>query len=125
MFDPLCMARLKRILTQGQAQIVLSSSWRQSEWGLEEVNKQLQQHGMPSVIDMTPVHGFRWVVAVPALAVQSYRLPVVVRRSRSDEILDWIHRHPEVRHFVALDDMDLTCAACHTHAATEHRMLRL
>ena len=31
----------------------------------------------------------------------------VHRAPRSDEILDWLHRHEEVTHFVVLDDVDL------------------
>mmetsp|Transcript_20962 Transcript_20962/g.48021 ORF Transcript_20962/g.48021 Transcript_20962/m.48021 type:complete len:140 (-) Transcript_20962:283-702(-) len=87
MFDPACMTHLDRLVRTSGAAIVLSSSWRQSAWGVDEVNAQLQKQGLAQVIDSTPIHGFR---------------------SRSDEILDWVHRHPDVTHFVAIDDMDLT-----------------
>ena len=86
-FDDSCMERLKRIVETSGAAIVLSSSWRQSDWGVEEVNSQLALRGLKPIVGCTPVWGFR---------------------SRSDEILDWIHRsEPPVTHFCALDDMDL------------------
>ena len=44
---------------------------------------------MGAVVDVTPLSGFKF---------------------RTDECLDWLHRHPRVRHFVALDDMDLRVA---------------
>ena len=50
------------------------------------MNAHLTDLGMDPTLDSTPINGFR---------------------SRSDEILDWVKRHPSVRHFVALDDMDL------------------
>ena len=37
MFNSACMDRLRRIVHSSNATIVLSSSWRQSIWGVEEV----------------------------------------------------------------------------------------
>lgn len=83
------MARLKRILQATDAKIVLSSSWRTSEFGRNEVTKQLVAHGMPTFIGCTPT---------------------LVGQSRSHEILHWIAANKErynIVNFVALDDIRL------------------
>jgi hypothetical protein len=92
-FATACMQRLKRIIEATGAVIVLSSSWRESEFGRKEVSKQLGKHGIDTFIDCTP------------------RLP---SRPRSVEILSWIeaNRHKyNVVNFVALDDIDLPAGA--------------
>ena len=102
LFVTSCMERLKRIIDESGARIVLSSSWRQSEWGVEEVNSQLMQMGMAPVIDSTPVSGFRSAMPSNILRYRSLRLilgELARCRSRSDEILDWVFRHPAVTHF--------------------------
>mmetsp|Transcript_3885 Transcript_3885/g.6466 ORF Transcript_3885/g.6466 Transcript_3885/m.6466 type:complete len:140 (+) Transcript_3885:1-420(+) len=87
MFDSDCMENLRRLVQQSQADIVLSSSWRCSEIGIDEVNSQLRHVGLREIIGVTPTTGFQ---------------------TRSDEILEWLSHHPSVEHFVALDDMDLS-----------------
>lgn len=81
------MRRLHRIVTSCGAGVCLSSSWRSSDWGVDEVNAQLERVGLACIIGKTPTHGYA---------------------TRSDEILHWLSQHPETEHFVALDDMDLT-----------------
>tara|TARA_B110001452_G_scaffold236471_1_gene215775 strand:- start:467 stop:997 length:531 start_codon:yes stop_codon:yes gene_type:complete len=87
LFQPGPMRRLHRIVTSGDAAVCLSSSWRSSDWGVDEVNAQLERAGLACIVGITPTHGFA---------------------TRSDEILHWLSQHPETEHFVALDDMDLT-----------------
>lgn len=89
LFDASCMERLVAILTEGRAVVCLSSSWRESDFGKEQVNEELSLYGLPAVVDCTPVDGFA---------------------SRTDEILDWLSRHPTVTHWVAIDDIDLACS---------------
>ena len=62
------------------------------------LNQQLQRAGLEPALDSTPTAGFL---------------------SRTDEILDWLARHPEVKHFVVLDDGDLSCA---TEAFDRHHI---
>ena len=88
-FDPACMLRLQRLIERTGASVVLSSDWRRWEKGREDIAKQLCVLGLPPPVDCTPCTDFA---------------------SRSDEILDWLYRHPRVQHWVALDDMDLTLA---------------
>ena len=64
------MAQLKKVVLGSAATIILSSSWRESDWGVEKVNKYLRAHDMPVVADMTP-------------------LPEEGYNTRCDEILAW------------------------------------
>ena len=88
MFEHACMARLHRVVTAPPgAAIVVSSSWREKEYTMRMLNDQLVRAGMDPAISSTPVCGFH---------------------ARADEILHWLHNTPSVKHFVMLDDMDLT-----------------
>lgn len=93
LFDPTRMALLKKIIDATGAKIVLSTSWRATDFGRNEVGKHLVLNSLPMFIDITPdFHG----------------------RSRSQEILDWLQRHEEqldVVNFVALDDINLPSVA--------------
>ena len=83
-----CMEVLKTILEESPCHVVLSSNWRFDSWGLNKVNARLEQIGADAIIDTTH------------LAEDHFN-------TRADEILDWLHRHPEATHFVVLDDVDL------------------
>lgn len=88
-----CMNRLKAIVENAGATIVLSSSWRESEFGRNEVQKRLAQYGISPFVDCTP------------------RIPA---KSRAAEILAWIESNRskyQVVNFVALDDIDLPAGA--------------
>jgi hypothetical protein len=93
LFDPSRMALLKKIVDATGAKIVLSTSWRATDFGRKEVGKHLVLNSLPMFIDITPdFHG----------------------RSRSQEILDWLLHHEEqldVVNFVALDDINLPSVA--------------
>mmetsp|Transcript_74627 Transcript_74627/g.207441 ORF Transcript_74627/g.207441 Transcript_74627/m.207441 type:complete len:262 (-) Transcript_74627:125-910(-) len=93
MFLPSCMQRLCEIVKGSSASIVLSSSWREREKTIRMVNDELHKAGLEPVVDVTPVSRFG--------TVDNFQ-------SRSDEILDWLSRHRSVKHFVALDDANLT-----------------
>lgn len=78
--DPFMALLVNRICEATGASIVLSSSWRLSEDGKDEVNR----HIFPRFIDVTPYkHGLK---------------------SRGSEIKDWLDRHPEVMRYAILDD---------------------
>eukprot|EP00796_Vickermania_ingenoplastis_P001863 gene1863-1141_t len=87
------MLRLKRIVSESGAKIVLSSSWRTTLFGRTEVTNQLAKHGIPGFIDCTPD---------------------IPDKSRSVEILKWLEQHKErlnIVNFVALDDIALALTA--------------
>lgn len=69
-FRPRCMLQLKKVVHGSGASICLSSSWRESDWGREKVDKYLVAHEMPEVSWCTP-------------------LPDEGYNTRSDEILAW------------------------------------
>ena len=69
-FRPRCMVQLKKLIHGSGASICLSSSWRESDWGREKVDKYLAAHEMPAVISCTP-------------------LPEEGYNTRADEILSW------------------------------------
>ncbi|KAG8347049.1 hypothetical protein ERJ75_000929000 [Trypanosoma vivax] len=84
---------LVQIVQQTNAKIVLSSSWRMTEFGRMEVARRLKAHGLPVFIDCTP--------SIP-------------QKSRSVEILSWIEANKEkynIVNFVALDDINLPMCA--------------
>lgn len=92
-FSGVHMARLKRILDATGAKIVLSSSWRASEFGRNEVQKQLAANGMAPFVDCTPV---------------------LASKPRAYEILTWLLGNQSklgIVNWVALDDIDLAAMA--------------
>lgn len=102
LFTKPLMGRLKRIIAESGAVIVLSSSWRTSEFGREEVRRQLVGNGIPPFIDITP--------DIPG-------------KTRSVEILTWLELNKEKLHvvnFVALDDIPLSQIAPDTKFFTRH-----
>jgi hypothetical protein len=85
-FDDFCMNRLKRICEEGEADIVLSSSWRVNDFGIKHINRKLEKHGIGRIIGVTPQ---------------------LSQQCRSAEIMDWVQKHPSVERYVAIDDIDL------------------
>lgn len=90
--DPARMELLKKIVDATDAEIVLSTSWRE-HWGPvpdecdetgNEINRIFGGYGI-SIVGKTPVDG----------------------DSREGEILSWLDSHPEVESFAVLDDMFL------------------
>ena len=144
-FRPRCMVQLKKLIHGSGASICLSSSWRESDWGREKVDKYLAAHEMPAVISCTPLpeEGYNtradeilsWCVAAPPPCDTHFanilhtREPKVRRPHRCSALarlrigsmrlaslyhalagasLGRLQRHPEVTHWVVLDDLDLT-----------------
>eukprot|EP00913_Durusdinium_trenchii_P032358 g30298.t1 len=109
------MRALRRIVLTSNATVVLSSSWRRRPPLLQRADAVLQNWGLAGVADQTPdlkAQGLkreeRRCFASPSAA-----RGVLGRRqgAEPDEILIWLRRHPEVRHWLALDDMELTSSA--------------
>jgi len=87
-FHTQCMGFFVNIVQMSGAHICLSSNWRLDDKGIDMLNRRLRASGLQPMVGHThPVED--------------------VFNTRADEILDWLHRHPEVTHFVALDDVDL------------------
>ena len=78
-FRPRCMVQLKKVIHGSGASICLSSSWRESDWGREKVDKYLVAHDMPEVSWCTP-------------------LPEEGYNTRADEILSWCVAQPPTLH---------------------------
>jgi hypothetical protein len=100
LFKADCMQRLQHLVERSQAAIILSTSWRGTQRGIDQINEALAQRGIPGAAGITPLEGYP---------------------SRADEILAWLEAHPTVTRFVALDDMDLTADI--THAPRSRRAL--
>ena len=84
---------LNDILKQTGAEIVVSSDWK-GHATLEELKEMYIKYGViKSPIDITPNHYFG-----------RYELEM----TRCSEIKDWLEEHPEVTHWVAVDDLDLS-----------------
>ena len=84
---------LNDILKQTGAEIVVSSDWK-GHATLEELKEMYIKYGViKSPIDVTPNHYFG-----------KYELEM----TRCSEIKDWLEEHPEVTHWVAVDDLDLS-----------------
>jgi hypothetical protein len=110
-----CMDVLRTILQNSSCHICLSSNWRLDSWGVDKINARLEQIGADAIIDTTHL-------------VEDHF------NTRADEILDWLHRHPEATHFVVLDDVDLCyedptttmpeCISAHFVRTDEHKGLQ-
>ena len=90
------VARVNRIVAAASAKIVISSTWRKL-FDLPELERILGEHGLVAeIIGATP---------------DGHKDPEMVvvhghpeRMERGYEIDLWLRRHPEVEHFVILDD---------------------
>lgn len=82
-FDPNCIAALKKIIDETDAQIVVSSSWRELE--IEKLQHLWQEHNMPGkLIATTPI----WVL------------------TKREAILQWL-KDNSYDTYVIIDDDDL------------------
>lgn len=79
--SPKHLEPLKEIVDRTGASIVLTSSWRL----YPRACKRLQEAMAP--------YGLTWIDATRELGP-----------TRGAEIRDWLHRHPNIQHFVILDD---------------------
>ena len=93
LLDQNALLNLQDIVFVTGADIVLSSSWRLSRSCCEELRQQLLPYGL-QFIDKT--------VSLP-------------RKDRGEEIKEWLSRHPEVDHFVILDDDEFEMAGLEGH----------
>mmetsp|Transcript_22715 Transcript_22715/g.57849 ORF Transcript_22715/g.57849 Transcript_22715/m.57849 type:complete len:678 (+) Transcript_22715:63-2096(+) len=85
LFVESCCAAFESVIRRTGASIVLSSTWRLEQAKVAMLNGVLQQRGISPVMDCTKE----------------------LNTPREMEICEWLDRHPEVAHWVAIDDMDL------------------
>lgn len=101
-FDSKAVKVLNQIIEETGCEIVISSDWK--NWGnLEQMKKMYVTRGIKPPIDLTPnmkdfdENGFalfKWKNLYEAI--------------RFTEIKEWLKSHPEVTHWVAVDDMNLS-----------------
>jgi len=103
-FDPFnkkAVKVLNEIIEETGAEVVISSDWKYHAT-LEQLGMWYDVNGIiKKPIDTTPIgktkvpKGFSW------------HLSIELEQTRYLEIIDWLSEHPEVTHWVAIDDMNL------------------
>jgi len=100
-FDEKAVKVLNKIIEETGAEIVISSDWK-LHGTLEEMQEMFRTRGIKAPIDYTPrlqdLDG-----DLSALCNWKGWLA----QARSTEIQEWLKRHPEVTHWVAVDDLDM------------------
>ena len=98
-FDKKAIKVLNEILEKTGAEIVVSSDWKR--WAnVEEMGDYYEKHGITKrPIDFTDtlLDGSR----------VTWHRNWDLEGTRSTEIQDWLSNHPEVTHWVAIDDLDM------------------
>ena len=99
-FDEKSLKVLNEIITETNCEIVVSSDWKR--WAtVEEMGVYYEHHGIikkpfdftPSLSDVEVPSDFIWI--------KEYDL----EQCRALEIKDWLNKHPEVTHWVSVDDL--------------------
>jgi len=83
-----CCSLLEEIVRATNAVLVLSSRWRTEPLQVRMINAMLHRRCLPLIHDCTKD----------------------LCERREVEICEWLDRHPEIGHWVAIDDMDLESA---------------
>lgn len=64
-FDPTCLENLKELVVETKSSLVISSTWRHSQKGMEKLLDALNEHGLgESVIGCTPILGLSRVAEI-------------------------------------------------------------
>lgn len=100
--QPHLIERLRCLVLETSAGIVISSSWRRTAWRLEALQERLRIEGMP-ILGCTPFASEAADILGLPYGMSSYP-------GRDIEIEAWLRKHPEVTHYVIFDDQDI-----HTH----------
>jgi len=102
-FDKKAIKVLNDILSKTDAEIVVSSDWR-AHSSLEEMGKFYETQGViKKPIGYTPT-------SLPGDLPYFFDAfdKTELEQTRSYEILEWLKEHPEVTHWVAVDDLDMS-----------------
>lgn len=91
--DPNCVQRINKLTDTTKAKIVISSTWRHgTQLDFCDLVSYLRQEGITGIIiDRTPS-----LCKIHSVRGYDYQ--------RGNECLSWIDAHPEVTHFVCIDD---------------------
>jgi hypothetical protein len=101
-FDPKAVKVLNEIIDLTGCELVVSSDWK--KYGtLEQMKEMYITRGIKPPIDLTPnikdcknfVNDHEWMAMWE------------LEHSRVVEIKNWLHDHPEVTHWVAVDDLNM------------------
>lgn len=102
-FDSKAVKILNEIIEKTGCEIVISSDWKR--WGtLKQIQEMYITRGIKPPIGITPfikdctVHGNNYIWS------DKWEL----EQERSIEIKQWLHDHPEVIDWVAVDDLDMS-----------------
>lgn len=99
-FNDKAIKVLNKIIEETDCEIVISSDWR-FHATLEQMQELYKIRGIKKLpIDYTPSLTF-----TTSSFSNSYAEP---NETRSYEIKDWLKKHPEVTHWVAVDDLDMS-----------------
>jgi len=102
-FSAAAMTNLRSIVQKTGASIVLSSEWRRTDSMKDSIGMGLRTHGLRQLRGSTTVLKPR-----PELMQQDPGIIWCERRAR--EIGSWLKQNPEVKAWVALDDLDFSWA---------------
>jgi hypothetical protein len=98
-FNDKAVKVLNSILLETDAEIVVSSDWK-LYCTLEELKEMFVKYGViKSPIDVTP--------NIPLVYDKQYYTKEELSEYRISEIKKWLSDHPQVTHWVAVDDLDL------------------
>lgn len=99
-FDAKAISTLNEILNETGAEIVVSSDWK--KWAsVEEMGNYYEQQG----IIKKPI-GFTTSILKANLKFHNYITDL--EETRSYEILDYLDKHPEITHWVSIDDLNMS-----------------
>merc|ERR1711948_150055 len=87
-FAESCCSLLVQLVRKTNARLVLSNQWSREEGRVEIVNSILQQRQLQPLFSQTSN----------------------LHSTPEAEICEWLDRHPEVQHWVAIDDTDMQVA---------------
>lgn len=85
-FDPCATSMINELIKLSGARIVISSTWR--------------KHGLDDCLDLFKTNGID-----PTLLHPDWKTSC--KLTRTQEINSWIQNHPEITHYVAIDDEQL------------------
>ena len=101
-FDEKAVKVLNNIIEETGCELVISSDWKR--WGtLEQMKEMYETRGIKPPIDLTPM--IQDCTAHSNTFVWSPRWDL--EQTRVLEINQYLHDHPEITHWVAIDDLNL------------------
>lgn len=121
-FDKKAIEVLNSILEETGAEIVVSSDWKR--WAsTEELGVYYEQQGIiKKPIDCTPYFkDLMRVGKVPKIGEFDYSYFESLEQERHFEILDYLKDHPEITHWVAIDDLGMGIDIVYTDGQEDQR----